>query len=71
MYVCMMNKTTEGDNPTIGIVLCSETSKDIARYSILKGKRQLFAAKYKTFLPTDEQLRKEIERQKQTFLLQK
>jgi len=64
-------KRTEGDNPTIGIVLCSETSKDIARYSISKGNEQLFAAKYKTFLPTDEQLRKEIERQKQTFLLQK
>ena len=73
MYVRMYDelKRTEGDNPTIGIVLCSETSKDIARYSILKGNEQLFAAKYKTFLPTDEQLRKEIERQKQTFLLQK
>lgn len=73
MYVRMYDelKRTEGDNPTIGIVLCSETSNDIARYSILKGNEQLFAAKYKTFLPTDEQLRKEIERQKQTFLLQK
>ena len=73
MYVRMYDelKRTEGDNPTIGIVLCSETSKDIARYSILKGNEQLFVAKYKTFLPTDEQLRKEIERQKQTFLLQK
>ena len=51
-------------------VLCSETSKDIARYSILKGNEQLFAAKYKTFLPTEEQLRTEIERQKQLFMLQ-
>ena len=63
-------KRTEGDNPTIGIVLCSETSKDIARYSILKGNEQLFAAKYKTFLPSEEQLRTEIERQKQLFMLQ-
>ena len=72
MYVRMYDelKRTEGDNPTIGIVLCSETSKDIARYSILKGNEQLFAAKYKTFLPTEEQLRTEIERQKQLFLLQ-
>lgn len=61
---------TEGDNPTIGIVLCSETSKDIARYSILKGNEQLFAAKYKTYLPTEEQLRTEIERQKELFKLQ-
>ena len=59
MYVRMYDelKRTEGDNPTIGIVLCSETSKDIARYSILKGNEQLFAAKYKIFLPTEEQLR--------------
>ena len=73
MYVRMYDemKRTEGDNPTIGIVLCSETSKDIARYSILKGNEQLFAAKYKTFLPTEEQLRTEIERQKQLFMLQR
>lgn len=72
MYVRMYDemKRTDGDNPTIGIVLCSETSKDIARYSILNGNEQLFAAKYKTFLPTEEQLRTEIERQKQLFLLQ-
>lgn len=72
MYVRMYDelKRTEGDNPTIGIVLCSETSKDIARYSILKGNEQLFAAKYKTFLPTEEQLRTEIERQKEIFRLQ-
>lgn len=72
MYVRMYDelKRTEGDNPTIGIVLCSETSKDIARYSILKGNEQLFAAKYKTYLPSEEQLRTEIERQKELFNLQ-
>ena len=72
MYVRMYDelKRTEGDNPTIGIVLCSETDKDIARYSILKGNEQLFATKYKLYLPTEEQLRKEIERQKDLFLLQ-
>lgn len=72
MYVRMYDelKRTEGDNPTIGIVLCSETSKDIARYSILKDNDHLFATKYKTFLPTEEQLRTEIERQKQLFFLQ-
>lgn len=57
-------------NPTIGIVLCSETSKDIARCSILKDNDHLFATKYKTYLPTEEQLRTEIERQKQLFYLQ-
>ena len=72
MYVRMYDelKRTEGDNPTIGIVLCSETDEDIARYSILKGNEQLFATKYKLYLPTEEELRKEIERQKRQFLLQ-
>ncbi len=72
MYVRMYDelKRTEGDNPTIGIVLCSETSQDIARYSILKGNEQLFAAKYMALLPTKEELKREIEKQKQLFLLQ-
>lgn len=72
MYVRMYDelKRTEGDNPTIGIVLCSETDIDIARYSILKGNEQIFATKYKLYLPTEEQLRCEIERQKTLYLLQ-
>ena len=72
MYVRMYDelKRTEGDNPTIGIVLCSETSQDIARYSILKGNEQLFAAKYMPLLPTKEELKREIDKQKQLFLLQ-
>lgn len=72
MYVRMYDELhrTEGENPTIGIVLCSETSKDIARYSILKGSEQLFAAKYLPLLPTEEELKREIEKQKTLFLLQ-
>ena len=72
MYVRMYDelKRTEGDNPTIGIVLCSETDADIARYSMLKGNEQLFATKYKLYLPTEEQLRQEIERQKELYSLQ-
>ena len=52
------------------ICTCSETDEDIARYSILKGNEQLFAAKYKLYLPTDEELRREIERQKEIYYLQ-
>ncbi len=72
MYVRMYDelKRTDGDNPTIGIVLCSETDADIARYSILKGNEQIFASKYKLYLPTEEQLRTEIEKQKEIFMLQ-
>ena len=72
MYVRMFDdlKRSEGDNPTIGILLCSETSHDIARYSVLHDNDQLFAAKYLTYLPTPEQLRTEIEQQKEIFRLQ-
>ena len=72
MYVRMYDdlKRSEGDNPTIGILLCSENSQDIARYSVLHGNEQLFAAKYLTYLPTEEQLRTEIEAQKEIFRLQ-
>ncbi|MDR2824580.1 MAG: PDDEXK nuclease domain-containing protein [Prevotellaceae bacterium] len=72
MYVRMFDelKRGDGDNPTIGIVLCSETDHDIARYSILKGSEQLFATKYKLFLPTEEELKMEIERQKELLKIQ-
>ena len=61
----------EGDNPTLGIILCSDTDEDIAKYSILHGHEQLFASKYKTCLPSEEQLREEIEIQKRFYYLQK
>ena len=73
MYVRMYDQLmrTDGDNPTIGLLLCSDTSEDMARYSVLHGSEQLFQAKYLTYLPTKEQLRQEIELQKQIFLEQK
>lgn len=73
MYVRMYDdlKRTEGDNPTIGILLCAETSEDIAKYSILNGSKQLFTTKYLTYLPSDEELRAEIESQKQLYMLQR
>jgi len=72
MYVRMYDelKKSEDDNPTIGIILCSDTDEDIARYSILKGNEQLFATKYKTYLPSQEELRNEIQKQKELFYLQ-
>jgi predicted nuclease of restriction endonuclease-like (RecB) superfamily len=72
MYVRMYDelRRTEGDNPTIGILLCADTDEDIARFSILHGNEQLFASKYKTYLPTEEELRAEIETQKRMFYLQ-
>lgn len=72
MYVRMYDdlKCNEGDNPTLGILLCSETSEDIARYSVLHDNERLFMSKYMIYLPTKEQLRAEIERQKELFYMQ-
>ena len=72
MYVRMFDeyKRKEGDNPTIGILLASETSEDIARFSVLHDNDHLFMSKYLTYLPTKEQLRSEIEKQKEIFYLQ-
>lgn len=71
MYVRMYDslKRTEGDNPTIGLILCSETSEDMARYSVLRDNERLFQAKYLTYLPSIEQLKEEIELQKEIFRL--
>lgn len=72
MYVRMYDELKCGpdDNPTIGLILCADTSKDIAKYSILRDNKQLFAAKYLTYLSSEEELRREIERQKEIFQLQ-
>lgn len=73
MYVRMYDELRKvpDDNPTLGIVLCTETDKDVAHFSVLNGSDQLFAAKYLTYLPTQEQLREEIERQKEFFAEQR
>lgn len=72
MYVRMYDelKKAKDDNPTIGILLCTDTDADVARYSVLHGNEQLFATKYKTYLPTEEQLKAEIESQKAIFEIQ-
>lgn len=72
MYIRMYDEMKKGkdDNPTLGIVLCSDTDEDIAKYSILHGHEQLFASKYKLYLPSEEELREEIETQKRFYYLQ-
>jgi predicted nuclease of restriction endonuclease-like (RecB) superfamily len=50
------NVKTATDNPTIGIILCSEKNETVVKYSILKGSKQLFASKYKLYLPTEKEL---------------
>jgi len=64
MYVRMFDdlKRCEGDNPTIGIILCADKDKAIAKYSVLSESSQIFAFKYKLVLPTEEELTEELER---------
>ena len=71
MYLQMYDKKKKGpdDNPTIGIILCTETDSDVAQYSTLAKNDQMFAAKYKLYLPDKEDLRREIERQKELYLM--
>ena len=72
MYVRMYDEMMipQGHNPTIGLLLCADTDEDVAHYSVLNGSDQLFAAKYLTYMPTQEELRREIEQQKEFFRLQ-
>lgn len=72
IYVQMYDEMEKqkDDNPTIGILLCSNTDDCMAKYSRPNSNNQLFAAKYKTYLPTEQELKKEIERQRTFFNLQ-
>lgn len=72
MYVRMYDDLIKGtdDAPTIGVLLCTDTDSTIARYSVLHDSDQLYAAKYMTYMPTEEELRHEIEQQKRFFLEQ-
>ena len=67
MYVRMFDdlEKSETDNPTIGILLCTQTDQTIAKYSVLAENKHLFATKYMPYLPTEEELAEEIEHQKQ------
>jgi predicted nuclease of restriction endonuclease-like (RecB) superfamily len=58
----------EGDNPTIGIILCTEKDATVVKYSVLKGNKSLFASKYKLYLPTEQELIEEIRREKHLIL---
>ena len=72
MYVRMYDdlKRNEGDNPTVGLILCAERDEVVARYSVLNEGKQLFASKYITVLPSEEDLRKELARERAELLAQ-
>jgi len=66
MYVRMMDDLKRGrdDNPTVGIILCTHKDASVVRYSVLHGSEQLFASKYKLVLPSEDELRKELDRER-------
>lgn len=70
MYVRMYEeqKRRADDNPTIGLILCSESNHTVAKYSVLNESKQLFASKYVTELPSEEELQKELEREREKVL---
>lgn len=65
-YVRLYDEQRKGsdDNPTIGLVLCSEKSEAVVKYSVLADQKQLFAARYLPYLPTEEELKRELERER-------
>ena len=67
MYVRMYDdlRRGEGDNPTVGILLCGSKDQSVARYSVLNGSEQLFASKYRLVLPSEEELRLELQRDRE------
>jgi predicted nuclease of restriction endonuclease-like (RecB) superfamily len=70
MYVRLYEDKVKGldDNPTIGIILCTEKDRTIVKYSVLEENRRLFAAKYQLYLPTEEELQNELEREREWFI---
>ena len=72
MYVRMYDdlKRSTDDNPTVGIILCSQKDSAVVRYSVLKDSEQLFASRYKLILPTEDELRQELEQERLALLEQ-
>jgi hypothetical protein len=66
MYLRMFDELRrgEGDNPTVGLILCAEKDEVVARYSILHESQHMFASKYMLYLPSEEELRRELVRER-------
>jgi predicted nuclease of restriction endonuclease-like (RecB) superfamily len=66
MYVRMTDDLKRGpdDNPSVGIILCTHKDASVVRYSVLHGSEQMFASKYKLVLPSEEELRRELDRER-------
>ena len=71
-YIRMFDALTkqEDDNPTIGLILCSEKNEAIAKYSVLNDAKQIFASKYKLTLPTEDELQNELNKARKRLELE-
>jgi hypothetical protein len=69
MYVRLYDdlRRGESDNPTVGILLCGNKDQSVVRYSVLHESEQLFASKYRLVLPSEDELRRELERDRQAL----
>jgi predicted nuclease of restriction endonuclease-like (RecB) superfamily len=69
-YVRVYDKFHKGedDNPTIGLILCSEKSEAVAKYSVFSDSKQLFSSKYLPFLPSEEELQAELQRERKLLI---
>jgi predicted nuclease of restriction endonuclease-like (RecB) superfamily len=72
MYVRLYDdlRRGENDNPTVGILLCGSKDQSVVRYSVLNDSEQLFASKYRLVLPSEEELRRELERDREAVAAQ-
>jgi hypothetical protein len=57
----------DGDNPSIGLILCSDKNETMVRYTLLEDSKQVFASKYKLYLPTERELKAELERERKVL----
>jgi predicted nuclease of restriction endonuclease-like (RecB) superfamily len=62
---------SSGDNPTIGIILCADKNETMVKYTLLEESRQVFASKYKLYLPTEEELKKEVKKERELIEMEK
>ena len=70
MYVRLFNDRIkqDNDNPTIGLILCSQKDTTIVHYSVLKESEHLFASEYRLYLPSEEELKAELERERSLLI---
>jgi len=61
-YKQIVGEKDKYDNPTIGIILCTEKDNTVVKYSVLNDNENLFVSKYQMYLPTEEELKAEIEK---------